>query len=219
MNMYKSIIFDMDGVIIDSEPLWKEAEKKVFATVGINLTNELCNQTKGLRLKDMVNYWYLKYPWDKKPESQVMSEVHEELKSLIQLKACEMKGLSTLLERLKATNFKIGLASSSPKAIIMQVVKTLQINNYFTSICSAEDEEFGKPHPAVYLRCASDLGVPPQATIAIEDSVTGVIAACAASMRCIAVPAAEEFADARFSIAYKKVAGLEELHQLDFIDN
>ena len=212
--MTKGIIFDMDGVIIDSEPLWIEAETTVFASVGINLTEELCSQTKGLRIIDMVNHWYIGYPWVNKPVQNIADEIIVELSNLIKMKATEMNGVTPLLKQLKSLGFKIGLASSSPKPIIEQVLNTLEIHDYFSQICSAEDDDFGKPHPAVYIRCATMLGIPPKSTFAIEDSVTGVISACAASMRCIAVPAKQEFDDPRFSIAYKKVPNLNDIYQL-----
>jgi len=73
--MIESVIFDMDGLLIDSEPLWQEAEIELFKSVGIELTPDLCRQTTGLGINDAIKYWYEKYPWQDVDIEELKSEI------------------------------------------------------------------------------------------------------------------------------------------------
>jgi sugar-phosphatase len=86
--MIEAIIFDMDGLLIDSEPLWQEAEQRVFATVGLNLTNEQTTETTGLRVDEVIDYWFVRFPWNEENISKKQLDVNivEEVKNLIREK-------------------------------------------------------------------------------------------------------------------------------------
>jgi len=114
------------------------------------------------------------------------------------------------LELLKKHKFKIGLASSSPGRMIMALVKHFGIEHYFDVITSADVVELGKPHPAVFLHCAKDLGSEPMQCVVLEDSVNGMIAGKAARMKVIVVPDELHFDDPRFSVADAKLKSLED---------
>lgn len=199
--MVKAIIFDMDGVLIDSEPLWKEAEKKVFAEVGIPMTTEMCNLTMGYRTIEVAEYWYQRRPWKGKSQEEVSEALIDEVIDRIKATGLEMLSVKEALSFLKDNNFPIALASSSSLRIINVVLDKLEIRSYFDVVCSAEKEPYGKPHPAVFLTAAEKLGVHPSYCLVIEDSVNGVIAAKAARMKVIAIPDASLADDARFAIA------------------
>jgi mannitol-1-/sugar-/sorbitol-6-/2-deoxyglucose-6-phosphatase len=199
--MIDAVIFDMDGVLIDSEPLWKIAEKKAFAKVGIMLSTEMCNLTMGYRTNEVVDYWYEKFPWAGKEKHEVEKDIVEIFLNVMRVNGKEMAGVSDALEKLKKNNFRIALASSSPMKIIDVVIDQLGIRHFFEVVQSAETEEFGKPHPAVFLSAAKKLKVNPTHCLVIEDSVNGVIAAKAARMKVIAVPDKELVGDKRFVIA------------------
>ena len=99
--MIKAVIFDMDGVLIDSEPLWQEAEKNVFATVGIHLTTEMCFETMGMRTDEVVAYRYKKQKWHSKSQEEVADEIMDELEELIRQKGRAMPGVSHIFEFFK----------------------------------------------------------------------------------------------------------------------
>lgn len=187
MNI-QAVIFDMDGLLIDSEPIWREAEVQVFNACGIPLVEDDCRQTMGLRIDEVVQYWAHRYPDVKLDAEQVAKDIVREVIANIQLKGEPLPGVREALATVKAMNLKIALASSSAYDIINAVVDKFGIRECFEVIYSAQDEQFGKPHPAVYLTTAQKLGVSPAYCVAVEDSLNGVISAKAAKMQCIAIP-------------------------------
>jgi len=217
LNQIDAVIYDMDGLIIDSEPFWKKAEIKVFGTVGVHLTEEDCAQTTGFRFDEVVSFWFAKQPWTGKTVEQVHDEVLDEMEYYITHHAKEMPGVHASLEFFKGKGIRISLASSSAMRLIMATVKKLKIEPYFEALVSAEHETFGKPHPAVFIRTAERLGVSPQKCLVIEDSFNGVLAAKAAKMKCIAIPEYAGFNDPRFVIADWKLKSLEEIPAGSFV--
>jgi HAD superfamily hydrolase (TIGR01509 family) len=208
--MINAVIFDMDGVLIDSEPLWKMAEKKVFAEVGIIMTTEMCNLTMGYRTNEVVEYWYKLRPWQSKSQEAVTEDLVTTVIESIMAHGKEMKGVRNALERLRTAGYKIALASSSPMRIIDSVLDLLQIRDYFDVVQSAEKEAYGKPHPAVFLTAAARLKVHPLDCLVIEDSVNGVIAGKAARMKVIAIPDPSVANDKRFGIADHLLSDLDQ---------
>lgn len=197
----KAVIFDMDGVLIDSEPFWREAEIVVFKRVGIELTESMCFETMGLRVDEVVNYWYGKQPWDNFVPAELEERIIDAVVERIVSEGRAKDGAAQAIEHFRGKGFKIALASSSPYRIIQAVVQRLGIAEKFDCIYSAEEEEYGKPHPGVYLTTARKLSVGPSECLAIEDSLNGVLAAKAARMKCIAVPEDLTQIDRRFVIA------------------
>lgn len=186
--MIKAIIFDLDGVLIDSEPLWNEAVSKVLGEVGVPFGKDGIKKTNGLRTDDIVNYWFLRYPWrgisTKDIEKKIVKAVVERIKR-------EEKPVSGAVELVKffaKKNLPMAIASSSQMEIINAAVEKISIGGYIKIIHSAERERFGKPHPDVYITAAEKLGVKPELCLVFEDSLNGVLAAKAARMKCVAVP-------------------------------
>ncbi|MSQ14821.1 MAG: hexitol phosphatase HxpB [Dehalococcoidia bacterium] len=206
-----AIIFDMDGLLIDSEPLWQEAAIEVLATVGLHLTPDLCSQTLGLRFDEAVQYWHSIFPWEDPPPAQIARQLLASAHRLIDKKGIAQPGARYALDMASASGSGVALASSSPMMLIEMVVGKLGIAHYFNVINSAEHEQHGKPHPAVYLKTAKKLGVDPTNCIALEDSVNGVLAAKAAGMKCIAVPERNSLTDSRFEVADIILPSLEHL--------
>jgi sugar-phosphatase len=212
----EAVIFDMDGVLIDSEPLWRRAEREVFGNVGLPLTKEMCMGTMGLRLDEVVAYWYERFPWTGKSLGQIEQEVLSEMYRLVEDEGEPLPGVHETLEALRDAGLALAIASSSPSGLIEAVVEKLEIRDYFIVMCSADEDEFGKPDPAVYLRTADRLAVDPRACLVFEDSFLGVRAAKAAGMTVVAVPAADQYDDSRFHEADFKVPSLGEF-SLDMV--
>jgi HAD superfamily hydrolase (TIGR01509 family) len=215
----RALIFDMDGVLIDSEPLWRRAEIETFGDVGLSLTDGDCRATQGLRIDEAVDYWFARSPWTGKSRELVAEAIVERVAELIRDEGAPMSGVHEALSEAKRRGYRLGLASSSSIRLIETVLERFDLREAFEAVHSAEEETFGKPHPSVYLSTAQTLSIDPRRCVAIEDSINGVVAALAAGMTCFAIPAPESRTDARFAVASRKLASLESLGEaLDEID-
>lgn len=214
--MIKAIIYDMDGVIIDSEPLWREALIHCFNKVGFDFTQDKCRITQGMRLIEVVEYWYAQQPWKGKSIKTVEEDILVKVTELIAEKGTAMDGVYDSIRLFKAKGYKIALASSSASSLINVVLDKLNIRTEFEVVNSAEFLKFGKPHPEVFIKTAQDLNIPAINCLVIEDSFHGVLAAKAAVMQVIAVPEEKYHNDPRFSIADYNLKSLKELKELTF---
>src|SRR5438552_11118536 len=138
--MIEAAIFDMDGLLIDSEPFWVVSEKKVFASVGFELTDEMCLQTFGMRIQEVIPYWYNYKPWDEFQKSFVhmQKEILENVTFLIQEKGKLFEGSEEVIKLFIDKNIKTALASSSPVQIIDAVLDRFDLRKYFIAFCSAD---------------------------------------------------------------------------------
>ena len=209
--MIKAVIFDMDGLLINSEPLWQEAEILVFKQVGVNLTSELCQRTQGLRIDEVVEYWYQRYPWTNLTKLKVEELIVNKVIELIHSKGEALPGVEQAIAFVRGKKVRIALASSSAMIIIQAALKKLGLIDAFAQVYSAESEILGKPHPGVYLTTAKQLDLAPQSCLAIEDSLNGVLAAKAAQMKCIAIPEAIQQNNPKFAIADCILKSLKDL--------
>ena len=197
----KAAIFDMDGLLLDSEPLWKKAEIVVFNSIGVPLTEELCRETVGVRLDGVVRHWHRKFPWQTESLESVEARILEEVSRLVVEHGKLMPGVSETIEMLRRENYALAVASSSPLQLIRTALEKLEIVDVFSVLHSAEFEEKGKPDPAVYLSAMSRLGFEPDDCVAFEDSVPGVRAAKSAGARVIAVPDPVDISNPGFAAA------------------
>lgn len=185
---FEAIIFDMDGVIIDSEPLWKIAMEEVFSGLGSRLKKEDFQKTVGLRIDEVIHYWNIKENWGIRDESEVEEAIIIKMENLIADKPVALEGVIDTLNYLKLRNIPVGLATSSSSRLIKVVLEKLAIKQLFNFVHSAEMEQYGKPHPAVYLTVAKKLAVLPEKCLVIEDSLNGIISAKAAKMTAVCIP-------------------------------
>jgi sugar-phosphatase len=204
----------MDGVLINSEPFWKEVEIKIFASVGIDFVAVGGEKTVGLRIDEVVDYWYALYPWKEKTKAAVVEEIMSEMTREISNKGKSMIGVIKLLEHLKREGFKIGLATSSYEVLLQTTLKVLGIEKYFDVTNSAENLTYGKPHPEIYIKTARDLKSNPENCLVIEDSLNGVIAGKAAKMTVIAVPDGTHSHEPKLLLADKICTDLKEVLDL-----
>jgi HAD superfamily hydrolase (TIGR01509 family) len=214
--MIKAVIYDMDGVIIDSEPLWREALIHCFNKVGFDFSQDKCRVTQGMRLIEVVEYWYAQQPWEGKSIKEVEQDILTKVTALISEKGIAMDGVYESIAHFKSKGYKIALASSSASSLINVVLEKLNNKDEFEVINSAEFLELGKPHPEVFIKTARELNVPAINCLVIEDSFHGVLAGKAAVMKVIAIPEEKYHNDPRFSIADYNLKSLTELSTITF---
>lgn len=201
LSEFNAIIFDMDGVLIDSEPLWKIAMEAVFGQYGSVLTHQDFQKTVGLRIDEVIAFWNIDQKWGLTDLKMVERQIIDQLILLILANSVPLTGVIDTLAFLKAQNKKIGLATSSSSRLIETVLNALAIGHYFDFAYSAEFENHGKPHPGVYLKVAQTLGVAPEKCLVIEDSFNGVIAGLAAKMKVCCIPEKTHFPNPRLAVA------------------
>jgi HAD superfamily hydrolase (TIGR01509 family) len=180
-------VFDMDGVLIDTEPVWRQVELDVFARVGVTLTDEQLRDTWGMRIEEVVDHWYQERPWNGIRPHAVQREIVREMVEYVRNDGVPMPGALQAIDIARGAGLRIAIASSSSRELIDAVIDRLGIVDLVDAVCTADDEVRGKPDPAVYLSAARALDVLPSCCVAIEDSPVGVTSAVAAGMRCIGV--------------------------------
>lgn len=206
--MLRAVIFDMDGLLIDSEPLWVRAEIEVFGDVGVTLSEDDCARTKGLRTDDVVSYWHQRRPWKGATAKEVETRLIERVASLVRAEGKALVGAQLAFEVARMKGRRLALASSSPSAIIRAALERLGLESTFDVVRSAETEPYGKPHPGIFLTTAQHLEVAPTQCLVLEDSLTGLVAAKAARMTCVTVPFDWPNHDRRFALADATVESL-----------
>jgi sugar-phosphatase len=215
LTPFDAVIFDMDGVLIDSEPLWKIAMEEVFHAIGSKLTKQDFQKTVGLRLDEVVVFWHAHEGWKNVTAHEVETKIVLRMVDLIKENASPLPGVIETLHFLQAKKVKVGLATSSYEILISTVLQALDIKSYFQACVSAEHEEFGKPHPAVYLTAAQQLGVLPAQCLVVEDSFNGVVSGKAARMKVACIPEKTHHPDHRLAAAdYTYLSMLDLLEDL-----
>jgi mannitol-1-/sugar-/sorbitol-6-/2-deoxyglucose-6-phosphatase len=213
--LIEAVIFDMDGVLIDSEPFWKITEISLFNAVGVPLTGVMCETTVGMRIQEVTRHWFSKYPWDlnKKSFNQLEHEIISRVINLIKSEGVPSDGIYESLEFISSKELPIAVASSSTVSIINAVVDKFEIRKYFKVILSAENLEYGKPHPAIYINTAKLLGIETDKCLAIEDSINGLKSAKTAGMKTVVIPGSKFYNDPKFDFADLKILTLKELNK------
>lgn len=208
-----AVIFDMDGLLIDSEPLWAKAERMVFSSVGVELSGALCKRTAAMTTREVTEFWYERFPWEHKSIEAIENEVIDCVDELIKQDGQPMLGVNQILSYFHERNYKIGLSTNAPFRLIDTVLNKLEIAEYFHAVSSSEHVERGKPDPAVYLATLQKLDVYSDRCLAFEDSTSGVVAAKAAGIKTVVVPPLHDFNNPKFYLADIKLRTL-----LDFQD-
>jgi mannitol-1-/sugar-/sorbitol-6-/2-deoxyglucose-6-phosphatase len=207
--LLRAVVFDMDGLLIDSEPLWEEAGIEFLEHFGVRLTKAQYQLSTGLRTREWLDFWFSHFGIDsglaQASEDSIVGRAIEKIRS----KSTLMPGAEYILSFFKERNFRIGLATSSPVRLIEVAIEKFQLGKYFDAYSSAENLTHSKPHPQVFLDCLEQLSVGPLQALCFEDSFNGMIAAKAARMKCVVVPAAGLYGERRWGAADLELSSLQ----------
>jgi mannitol-1-/sugar-/sorbitol-6-/2-deoxyglucose-6-phosphatase len=210
----KAVIFDMDGVLIESEHLWRRAMIMGFKEYGMELSEDDCRKTMGLRIGEVIDQWLVRFKMTSVSAKNLENKIIELLIALIEESGVFIQGIPALIAFCREKELKIGLATSSSVLLMNTVLKKLDLVNEIHAAISAEFMQYGKPHPQVFLLCAEKLEVQPQQCLVIEDSLNGVIAGKAAQMKVIAVPDDEHKHSSGFFVADHQLNNMHEVLDL-----
>jgi len=210
MNL-KAVIFDMDGLLIDSEPLWQIAGKETLLEFGKELTTEQYHSSTGLRTEEWIEHWFHHFNIDMAHAPAAVETIIKKAIELIDAQGEPMEGVEHAINSCREQNLLLGLATSSPLSLVKVVMEKLNLQNSFDAITSAEFLPLGKPHPQVYIDCADALQVSPVTCLAFEDSFNGMIAAKAARMKCVVIPSAADSHHIKWNAADTKLNSLTEI--------
>ncbi len=185
--MIDAIIFDMDGVLVDSEPHHVSIEKHQFRMNGISISDEEHQKFMGSTSENMWREIAGRYHLERPVEEFIDQNRTESIRYFTELSVIPvMPGLVDLLEKLKTKNYPLAVASSSVPEIIELILGKTGLRTYFQVVVSGQEAGKSKPEPDIFLLAAQKLGVKPQNCMVIEDSKNGIKAAQAAGMSCVA---------------------------------
>ena len=207
-RVLSAAIFDMDGLLTESESRWRIGEREICAELGLPFTDEDFDRTMGVRMREITQIWFRSHPWDGATPDEVADKVIDRVIELC-ADAEPLPGVARALDVFEAAGLRLGLCSSSDKKMIDAILQSLDLAHRFEIVHSAESDTMGKPHPEPYLVTAELMGVHPSECLVLEDSVTGCVSAKAAGMKVIAVPEAADRGSARFGFADVVLPSLE----------
>ena len=184
--MIEAVVFDLDGVLLDSEEIWDRAREELARERGGRWHDQAQRDMMGMSSTEWSRYMADVIGLPEPPE-EINREVVRRLTELYREELPAIPGAREAVERL-AARWPLGLASSSNRELIDLVLELLGVERLFTATVSSEEVARGKPAPDVYLEAARRLGVDPTTAAAIEDSHNGILSAKAAGMRVIAIP-------------------------------
>jgi HAD superfamily hydrolase (TIGR01509 family) len=183
----EAVVFDMDGVLVDTEQLWDEVREALTEEWGGRYTPEAQEAMMGMSSPEWSRYLH-EVVGLREPPEVIRDEVVRRMLARYETDLPVVPGAVEAVRRLAGDGFRLAVASSSNRELIDAVLDRLELTSAFQVTVSSEEVARGKPAPDVYLEAARRLGVPPSACVAIEDSASGIRAAHAAGMRVIAYP-------------------------------
>jgi len=186
--MIRAIVFDFDGLIIDTETLEYEVLHQIYKEYEVELLIETYAQNIGTHIGEFNPYTNLANLAKQELDAQFIKNLHRERLHLLLPNLVLRDGVMDYIHQAKQMNLKIALATSSNRKWIDEFFARYDLHQYFDCICTSDDVTHVKPNPELYLRALSLLGVEGHEAIAFEDSHNGSIAAVTAGLHCIAVP-------------------------------
>ncbi len=203
--MVKGVIFDLDNTLVRAEHLWEESENEIFRKHGFELPRKNRFETKGMPAYDAVKFWVDKLNITRVSVIELQQEVESYVTQLVLDKGELIDGAIDVLKFLKNKGLPLAIASSSPMGYIEKAAIKFGIDPYIDIVHSGDLEEFGKPHPAVYLSVANKLNIDPKNIVAFEDSLTGMFSVKAAKMKLVACLFDDNFNDTKYDFADLKI--------------
>ncbi|HRP89943.1 MAG TPA: hexitol phosphatase HxpB [Edaphocola sp.] len=213
-------IFDLDGLLLNTDPeIWLESMHQVASAYQIPISTELLRHTRGLRIKEVTQFWNQYFGWKDDAKAQkIAEEIVDAVIFNTHQKGKLMPGVLGLLESLKSHAVPMAVATSSPKRLTDDLLHFFQIKPYFQTVQTADFCKYGKPHPEVYLNAAEALGIKSWQCVAFEDSINGLVAAKAAKMLAVVVPEPNQYLFPQFGIADKKINSLLDFSYADYLE-
>lgn len=212
-TMIEGVIFDLDGTIIDSEPIWKEVEQKYLARHGLILSEEDCLATTGLPTIDTIKFWYDKLENPSMDPQNMANELKQNVINIMKEEGDLKPGIIENLEFWKSKGLPLGIASASSMPHIEAVVDRFKLDKYFSILYSADFELYGKPHPGVYISACKNLKIDPLKSVAFEDSFNGMLAAKSARMKVVGLLDAGQNGDTRYDFIDLKIKSHKEFDE------
>jgi sugar-phosphatase len=218
MARFAGAVFDLDGLLIDSERVWERVQVQVFADLGLELTLEMQRATTGMRMKETLEVWRGFFPRAGLDAVDLGNRMFGLVAERLRNAGVAKPGALRVVELCRKAGCRLAIASSSPPEVIGAALEGLGLATRFDAVVSAASLSDGKPHPAVYLAAAAELGVDPGNCIAFEDSVAGVRSAKGAGMYTVAVPEEHNRGRAEYGIADLELGSLEEFPERLLVD-
>ena len=182
----RAVVFDLDGVLIDSEPIWEDVRKRYVSEAGGTYAPTATRDIMGMSAPEWSHYLRTRLGVSRSQE-RINHDVVERVAAALRAHVPLLPGAVAAVQRL-AERWPLGLASSSNRSLIELVLELTRLRGCFWAVVSSEEVPHGKPAPDVYLRAAELLGIAPERCCAVEDSSNGIRAAKAAGLRTIAIP-------------------------------
>jgi len=185
---FDAIIFDMDGLLVDSEPLWHEAEIEMIEGAGYIYAEDVREQTIGVRVDEFARIIHRHYPKVGESPAAIIEEITARILGMPLEKIQPRPGAEAIIRFAAEREIPRAIASSSWDCVIDHFVDLLAWDQLIPQRYSAQHMARGKPAPDIYLHAAEQLGYPPARCLALEDSRAGTQSALAAGMTCYTVP-------------------------------
>ena len=206
-HRYQAVVFDMDGLLLDTEVVWQEAEERLFAAHGEVFTHEDKLAVIGTDFAWTARYFAERLGKPPNAGPALVEEMVMSMYGLLQQEVAGRPGALELVARLRG-RVPLALASNSPRKLVDAALESARLTEAFDVIVTSDDVARSKPAPDLYLLACERLGVAPAEVLALEDSAAGVASAKAAGLTCIAVP---QFAETEVAAADRIIDSLEEL--------
>src|SRR5438067_1968100 len=184
---FHAVIFDLDGLLADSEPWWSQIDAKLLAEYGVNYRGEYHQEVLGVSYRVAVEFYKNDFHISV-PVEELMRRRDEIATGFFANRVGLFPSAKATLEALCKMKLRLAVATSSVGASARPFLKRTAINDFFDVIVTGDEVERGKPHPDIYLRTAEKLSLTPEACLVVEDALSGIAAAKAANLRAVGIP-------------------------------